>query len=285
MAFGEIAGNPVGTNYPDRNALREAGVHWLNQAGIGWRADEDSAESIVLNEGYEDDRDLGDEILYTGHGGRDPNSGRQIADQQFTAGNKALAANKTLAVPVRVIRGYRLKSPFAPPTGYRYDGLYYVDDVWHDTGQAGYLIWRFRLLRADDAALPVPAPTGAIPDLPTARSAETVQRIVRSTVTALKVKQLYNYRCQVCGLVLVTPAGLYAEAAHIRPLGRPHDGPDVESNILCLCPNHHVLFDSGAIGVAANLTLLGGTGRLHVDDNHGLDAMQLAYHREHYWRD
>ena len=33
------------------------------------------------------------------------------------------------------------------------------------------------------------------------------------------------------------------EAAHIRPLGAPHNGPDTLDNTLCLCPNHHVPFD------------------------------------------
>lgn len=31
--------------------------------------------------------------------------------------------------PVRVIRGYKLKSPYAPAEGYRYDGLYVVERV------------------------------------------------------------------------------------------------------------------------------------------------------------
>ena len=43
------------------------------------------------------------------------------------------------------------------------------------------------------------------------------------------------------------PTGRYAEGAHIRPLGYPHDGPDVLGNVLCLCPNDHVRFDYGAI--------------------------------------
>jgi putative restriction endonuclease len=37
------------------------------------------------------------------------------------------------------------------------------------------------------------------------------------------------------------------EAAHIRALGFPHNGPAVLENLLCLCPNDHVLFDAGAI--------------------------------------
>jgi E3 ubiquitin-protein ligase UHRF1 len=31
--------------------------------------------------------------------------------------------------PVRVIRGFKLPSPYAPKTGYRYDGLYLVKKV------------------------------------------------------------------------------------------------------------------------------------------------------------
>ena len=68
--FGHVAEAPIGTTYPDRAALREAGIHRQNQAGItGLEAE--GAESIVLNEGYEDDIDRGDEIIYTGEGGRD----------------------------------------------------------------------------------------------------------------------------------------------------------------------------------------------------------------------
>ena len=37
--------------------------------------------SIVLSGDYVDDEDMGDVIIYTGEGGRDPNTGRQVADQ------------------------------------------------------------------------------------------------------------------------------------------------------------------------------------------------------------
>jgi putative restriction endonuclease len=61
--------------------------------------------SIVLSGGYVDDEDLGDVIIYTGEGGRDPNTGRQVADQQLTLGNKALAENHLNGIPIRVHRG------------------------------------------------------------------------------------------------------------------------------------------------------------------------------------
>lgn len=58
-----------------------------------------------------------------------------------------------------------------------------------------------------------------------------------------QIKLLYQHRCQVCGVQLETRFGHYSEAAHIQGLGTPHDGPDKLSNLLCLCPNHHVQFD------------------------------------------
>jgi putative restriction endonuclease len=55
-------------------------VHRPTVSGIsGTRAE--GADSIAVNGGYEDDEDFGDEIIYTGAGGNDPNTGRQIHDQ------------------------------------------------------------------------------------------------------------------------------------------------------------------------------------------------------------
>ncbi len=86
----------------------------------------------------------------------------------------------------------------------------------------------------------------------------------------------------MCGIRLEGLAGPYAEAAHIRPLGAPHNGPDHLDNMLCLCPNHHVLFDHGGVGVAENLVLIGVEGRLTVNAQHKLSEMHLRYRREHY---
>ena len=61
--------------------------------------------SIVLSGGYVDDEDLGDEIIYTGEGGRDSNTGLQVGDQTLTKGNKFLEENYRLGNPIRVIRG------------------------------------------------------------------------------------------------------------------------------------------------------------------------------------
>jgi putative restriction endonuclease len=275
--FGEIPGIAVGATFANREALATAGVHRPPQAGISGSAAE-GADSIVVSGGYEDDRDFGDEIIYTGHGGNDRQTGRQIADQSLTRNNLALARNKAEGLPVRVVRGAHAGSPYAPATGYRYDGLYFVADYWSEVGKSGFVIWRYRLVR-DRGAEARPQPAG---ETSPQRKPATTQRIVRNSAVGTWVKNLNDHRCQVCGDRLETPAGPYAEAAHIRALGRPHDGPDTPDNVLCLCPNHHVLLDLGAFTIADDWTLLGLPGSLKLVDGHAVSVVHVAYHREHW---
>ena len=110
----------------------------------------------------------------------------------------------------------------------------------------------------------------------------TSLRIIRDTAMAERVKRIYDYRCQVCGLRLETSEGPYAEGAHIRPLGSPHDGPDSEDNLLCLCPNHHVLFDRFGFTIAEDLSLIGIEGRLRTVEGRSPCATHLAHHRGRY---
>jgi hypothetical protein len=76
-------------------------------------------------------------------------------------------------------------------------------------------------------------------------------RILRDTTLSKTIKAFHENQCQVCGVALSLADGSsYAEAHHIKPLGRPYNGPDIEGNILVLCPNHHALCDLGAIHIA-----------------------------------
>ncbi|GAA1569984.1 HNH endonuclease [Dactylosporangium maewongense] len=285
--YGEIPGFPAGSTFKNRADLAETGVHRPLQGGIcGGR---DGAESIVVSGGYVDDEDHGSELIYTGQGGNDPTTKRQIADQTLTLGNAGLARNQLDGNPVRVIRGAGGDTAHSPAAGLRYDGLFRVVDHWHETGKDGFRIWRFRLVSLESTDLPpdvsiatteVEVATG-----PAERVQTVIQRLVRSTAVANGVKQKHNFRCQICGTQLSTPAGLYAEAAHIRALGKPHLGPDVMSNVLCLCPNHHVLFDAGAIyvdgrGIVRETLTHEELGKLTTLPGHVVDPVQLAYHRE-----
>lgn len=262
--FGAVPGVGEGATFVNRQELRDAGVHLPTQAGISGSALE-GADSIVLPGGYEDDHDEGAVIVYTGEGGRDPVTGRQVKHQQLVRGNLALAVSHRDGLPVRVAR--KLKRG-----GYEYAGLYRVDDHWHELGRSGFRIWRFRLVKLESAA------PGQEPE----RRPTLIQRIVRDTAAARAVKAMYDHRCQVCSERLETAAGAYAEAAHIRPLGAPHHGPDTADNLLCLCPNHHVLFDFGAFGIGDDLQLLGLPGHLHVYPQHHLNPAHLEYHRSRY---
>lgn len=279
--FGDIPGIPEGSEFENRVMLSHYGVHRPLQAGISGSQGE-GADSIVLSGGYEDDEDLGDEVIYTGHGGRSLDTGQQVTDQQLVRQNLALALNCQRGLPVRVIRGYNHRSPYSPVEGYRYDGLFRVDSYWRERGRSGFYVWRFRLVKL----VTVGASNQVEEERPaygeTKRIETTIQRIVRNTELALYVKELYEYQCQVCRTQVFTSAGPYAEAAHIQPLGRPHDGPDTLTNLLCLCPNHHVMFDFGGFGIADDLALVGLDGKLFQKTNHRVDPQFLAYHRDHF---
>lgn len=173
--FGPIPDVPVGTWWRFRFQASEAGVHTPLVAGIHGK-EKLGAFSIVFCCGYEEDVDLGDEIYYTGSGGRDSSEkkcrvGRkQVKDQEMKKCNKALAmscyakfsenganakSDWQKGKPVRVLRsgnarGCTKKSSYLPKIGVRYDGIYKVVRYWPEhNADSGLLIWRY-LLRRDD---------------------------------------------------------------------------------------------------------------------------------------
>ncbi|PAA52439.1 hypothetical protein BOX15_Mlig032978g2 [Macrostomum lignano] len=162
--YGAIAGVAVGTLFETRIDACLAGLHRPTVAGI--HGGTDGAYSIALSGGYEDDIDLGSHFTYTGEGGRDlkgtksnPKNLRtapQTKDQALSRNNAALVRSAENGQSVRVIRGYKLRSEFAPPEGYyRYDGLYRVEKWWYTTGMAGFGVYKFAFKRLPDQA---PAP-------------------------------------------------------------------------------------------------------------------------------
>lgn len=115
---------------------------------------------------------------------------------------------------------------------------------------------------------------------PTARKQSTVNRLLRDSAQAKAIKRVYNHTCQICHIQLAIGDQLYAEAAHIRPLGAPHNGPDSRDNLLCLCPNHHVLLDLGAFCISDDLRLMPDGLELSLHSSHSLSIAHLKYHRE-----
>jgi hypothetical protein len=109
------------------------------------------------------------------------------------------------------------------------------------------------------------------------RGLQVSYRILRDTPLAREVKASYGHKCQFCDTTVPLPDGSrYAEAHHVQPLGRPHSGPDVKENILCVCPLHHVLLDYGCIRL--DVTQL----RFHA--KHRLDQCYIDYHNRLVFR-
>ncbi|KAF8121931.1 PUA-like domain-containing protein [Boletus edulis] len=156
--YGAIPGIEVGSWWVSREECSNDAVHapWVGGIAPG----PDGAYSIALSGGYDDDVDDGYAFTYTGAGGRDlkgtkaaPKNLRtaeQSFDQSFEHNhNKALKRSVETGKPIRVIRGFKLRSKYGPSEGYRYDGLYVVKKYWQEKGlnKGGFLVCKFAFVR------------------------------------------------------------------------------------------------------------------------------------------
>lgn len=114
---------------------------------------------------------------------------------------------------------------------------------------------------------------------------------VRDAKQAAALKKHYDNRCMVCASRLQvgrSPDTFYAEAAHIKPVGKPHNGPDSHVNMLVLCPNHHLQFDRGILRLRKDGATFRVASKITGDPLHGkaialrpphsLDAAHVAWH-------
>ncbi|XP_058760332.1 histone-lysine N-methyltransferase family member SUVH9-like [Vicia villosa] len=158
---GPIPGVYVGDVFLFRMELCVVGLHMQIQAGIDYLPKsrcsngEPIATSVIVSGGYEDDMELddGDVIIYTGHGGQEKNSSRQICDQKLVGGNLALERSMHYGIEVRVIRGMKYEGS-ASGSGkiYVYDGVYRIVECWFDVGKSGFGVYKYKLLRIEGQA-------------------------------------------------------------------------------------------------------------------------------------
>lgn len=115
----------------------------------------------------------------------------------------------------------------------------------------------------------------------------------RNRKIAAELRLHYRHKCMFCGTRLqIGDQRFYAEAAHIKPLGAPHNGPDKTSNLLVLCPNHHLQFDRGMLRLVtdgSNFKLKSSVSsdELHdkiVKPKHSIDKTCVEWHHE-WFRD
>lgn len=133
-------------------------------------------------------------------------------------------------------------------------------------------------------------PEGAVPP----RRAGVVEKLIRRGGNRRFLYKVYEGVCQVSGITLRLPDGGFTiDCSHIRPLGAPHDGSDDVSNMLCLAPTMHRLFDRGCILInSSNLTiqLLHGNDSLPhraallLDPEHPLNTENLEYYNSRVLR-
>ena len=286
LIFGSIDGTSIGQKFESRKELAKSGIHAPGMHGI-WGREKEGSCSIVLSGGYEDDIDELDYILYTGQGGQDSPGGTQVTHQEFIRGNKGLKLSCDYNLPVRVTRGHQVQN--GPDSGYRYDGLYYVTSCERVLGKSGFYICRFHL----QSELSIKDLETKLEDnLPQSystaeRKETTINRLNRNIRLREKVKEIYEFRCQVCNILLRKPGGAIAIGAHIKGLGRPHNGPDILGNMLCLCPNHHDQFDALSFYIEpVNLEINGLDGfkgsKLFVQKHHKLVSEFLEYHKQQF---
>lgn len=284
--IGEIEGVAIGAPFGSREEVRLAKLHRPPMAGISYITD-GPAESIVISGGYEDDEDFGDTIIYTGQGGQDA-SKKQVQDQEVTRGNRALIFSEEHESPIRIIRGSGGDPQFSPKSGYRYDGLYLVKNHWFEKSQNGPLVIRFELNQVFESAQinSIVQPVGEAPigNAQPERKSVTTSSIKRDSSVSDWVKKVHSDRCQFCEITLITRVGTYSTGAHIQGLGRPHHGKDETSNLLCLCPNCHVLFDKGVLYIAKDnktvVNIVNGEEKpLILNKAHILDEVAIAHHR------
>lgn len=98
---------------------------------------------------------MGYAFTFSGAGGRDLKGTKDAPKNLRTAPqtmhqsfdnplNAALKRSAETQKPVRVLRGFKGTTIYAPETGYRYDGLYVVERAWMEKGMTkGLLVCKF----------------------------------------------------------------------------------------------------------------------------------------------
>ncbi len=178
--------------------------------------------------------------------------------------------------------GYRMRKKFGPQSD--------KQRCWVYTVLAEH---RKRSLEPERVLVEVPEEEG-LEWVEQQESDEVIERRLRKRLEqqrdrkkAAALKQHYNNTCMFCGTRLqVAEDRFYSEAAHIRGVGEPHNGPDKASNMLVLCPNHHVQFDRGVLRlckVGAHYQIESKTAAdpLHgqpITPTHSIDDDCVKYH-------
>ncbi len=105
-----------------------------------------------------------------------------------------------------------------------------------------------------------------------------INRVNRDSRLSRRVKRLCGNRCQICGATIqIGEDSFYSEVHHVQPVGQPHNGPDKEENMLCVCPNDHVKLDYGILPL--------DIASLRFQDVHPIAQVYVDYHNQRIFRE
>lgn len=111
---------------------------------------------------------------------------------------------------------------------------------------------------------------------------EVVTRFIRDTKKVRALKNLYNNACQICKYTIdVNHDKRYSEVHHLHPL--KDKGDDDYSNMIVLCPTHHVEFDYKIIGIDTDgKTIINKdkkpVGKIMMKKEHKLHSKNIKFH-------
>ncbi len=121
------------------------------------------------------------------------------------------------------------------------------------------------------------------------RIGKRTYQLSRNATRALRLKELYNYSCQVCGRAIRLDNRQYAETHHVKPRNG-HKGEDYWDNMIVLCPNHHVEFDNGVVCIDSKTLRFKHKfereidGReIHLEGEHRLRKEYLEYAKTNFY--
>lgn len=130
---------------------------------------------------------------------------------------------------------------------------------------------------------------------------QLVSRLFRDIAFTKNIRTIYDFTCAMTGLKLINGGGRpEVEAAHIRPVGNEHNGPDSTRNGLALSRSIHWMFDRGLLSLTDDhkilmvkklvpdlikrLLNLDGKIFLLVDPRLHPHPQFLQYHREYIFK-
>jgi putative restriction endonuclease len=86
---------------------------------------------------------------------------------------------------------------------------------------------------------------------------QLTSRPFREAAFTRSIRPIYNRTCAMTGLCIINGGGRpEVEAAHIRPIGNDHNGPDSVRNGMALSRSIHWMFDRGLLSLTDDYKIL-----------------------------